>query len=288
MSASIDTKRERVMARRRARGLGAFLRPSSMWIICLLYVVPLYLFVSLGARSSDASTTNPFGLDALTGENFQTAWTDGALGASLVNTAVITVGSLILIIGIGAPAGYWVARRVGRTSRFIGVMFLFGLLLPIQLGLLPLYRALVELGLIGNLGVMMLYYLAQNLPFAVFLIAGFSRGLPQAFEEAAIIDGAGPTRLFWWVVFPLLRPVVATIVILQGISIWNDFLAPLLFLSGSGYQTVTVSVFSFVGEYTANWNLVFAGLLIAILPLLIAYFLLQRHIVEGFEGGVRG
>jgi raffinose/stachyose/melibiose transport system permease protein len=126
------------------------------------------------------------------------------------------------------------------------------------------------------------------MPFSIFLYTGFLRALPIEYEEAAAIDGAGALGTFWRVVFPLLRPITGTVVILNVIVVWNDFLTPLLYLSGSGQQTVPVTLYSFVGQYVSQWNLVFAGLVISIAPILIVYFVLQRTVIQGFASGLKG
>ncbi|WP_255271924.1 carbohydrate ABC transporter permease [Actinomadura madurae] len=142
--------------------------------------------------------------------------------------------------------------------------------------------------LLGTLWSLVLFYSGLQVPFAVFLYAGFLRVLPREYEEAALIDGGGPLQVFWRVVFPLLRPVTGTVVILNAIFVWNDFLTPFLYLSGSDQQTIPVAVYGFIGQYVSQWNLVFAGLVIAVLPILIAYFVMQRHIIKGFAGGLKG
>jgi raffinose/stachyose/melibiose transport system permease protein len=126
------------------------------------------------------------------------------------------------------------------------------------------------------------------MPFSVFLYTAFLRAMPRDYEEAAVLDGCSPFQAFWRVVFPLLRPVTGTVVILNAIFIWNDFLTPLLYLSGSSHQTIPVAIYTFVGQYTSNWQLVFAGLVMGITPILLIYFAMQRHIIRGFTGGLKG
>ncbi len=123
------------------------------------------------------------------------------------------------------------------------------------------------------------------MPFSIFLYAGFLRTLPGDFEEAASLDGAGSMRTFWSVVFPLLRPITGTVIILNAVFTWNDFLSPLLYLTGSSQQTITVAIYGFVGQYGAQWNLIFAGIIISIAPILTAYFLMQKYIVQGSPAG---
>jgi raffinose/stachyose/melibiose transport system permease protein len=122
----------------------------------------------------------------------------------------------------------------------------------------------------------------------VFLYAAFIRALPREYEEAAAIDGAGPIRTFWLVLFPLLSPVTASVAIINVIVIWNDFMTPLLYLSGGNNQTIPVAVFGFVGQYTSQWPVVFAGLVVGILPILALFFALQGRVMRGFSTGLKG
>lgn len=168
------------------------------------------------------------------------------------------------------------------------VLVMFGLLLPFQLALIPLYQTIRDLGLLGTVWSLVLFYSGLQVPFSVFLYTGFLRALPRGYEEAALIDGCGPLRAFRSVVFPQLRPITGTVVILNTIFVWNDFLTPLLYLSGSPQQTIPVAIFGFVGQYTSQWQLVFAGLVIGVAPILVAYFLMQKHIIKGFAGGIKG
>ena len=126
------------------------------------------------------------------------------------------------------------------------------------------------------------------MPFNVFLYTIFLRSLPREFEEAAVLDGAGPLWMFWQVVFPLLRPVTGTIVILAAINVYNDFFVPLLFLSGSGVSTVPLALRDFSSQYFTDWGAIFAALVITIVPVLIFYLFLQRSIINGFAGGLKG
>ena len=135
---------------------------------------------------------------------------------------------------------------------------------------------------------LVLFYSGLQVPFTTFLYVGFIRALPVDYEEAGMLDGARPITLFMQVVLPLLRPITGTAVILNAIFIWNDFLTPLLYLSGTDHQTIPVATFGFVGQYTSNWLLTFAGLVIGVLPILAVYFMLQRRIIKGFSGGLKG
>jgi raffinose/stachyose/melibiose transport system permease protein len=126
------------------------------------------------------------------------------------------------------------------------------------------------------------------MPFSIFLYTAFLRNIPKEYEEAAEIDGAGRVRTFAYIVLPLLRPVTGTVIILTGVFVYNDFFTPLLYLSGSGSQTTTVALSGFVGEYRSYWNLVFAGLIMSSAPILILFFTMQKTVIKGFGGGLKG
>ncbi|MGX5681633.1 carbohydrate ABC transporter permease [Schumannella luteola] len=221
-------------------------------------------------------------------DNFVTAWVDGRLGPALINSAVITISSVALILVIGTLAAYPLARVGQRWSRIAFYGFLLGLVIPGQLGLLPLYKTMASLGLVGSIPGVVLLFVGGSLPFTVFILTAFLRESPIDYEEAALIDGCGPVRMLVHIVIPLLRPALGTVAILNALAVWNNFFLPLLYLSGSGQETAPVRINTFVGQFSTNWPVIFAGLTITSIPILTLYFLLQRHIIKGFAGGIKG
>jgi raffinose/stachyose/melibiose transport system permease protein len=201
---------------------------------------------------------------------------------------VITAASVVVIVILGALAGYVLGRRTGRLSTWTYVAFLAGIAIPAQMVVLPLYWWLDDLGLASTRIGMVIVYVGILLPFAVFLYTSFVRALPRDFEEASRIDGASELRTFAFVVFPLLRPVTVTVAILGAVGVWNDFFAQLIFLNGSGNETLPVTVYQFAGQYVSNYPVLTAALVITLLPMLIFYLLLQRHVIAGFSTGLRG
>lgn len=264
------------------------IREAVMIAIGLLFLVPLYILVNL-ALKPEGDLSQPF-LPTLTPtfENFVNAWNEARLGSAILYTVTVTVVSVALITVFSALAAYPLARVTARWSRGLFVVFLVGLLLPLQLALFPLYTTMRDLGLLNTIWALILYSVGVHMPFSIFLYTGFLREIPGEFEEAALIDGASPWTSFWKVIFPLARPVTGTVVILNAIGIWNDFLVPLLYLSGSQQQTIPVALYAFLGQYSSRWQLVFAGLLLGVIPVLVVYFFLQRYIIRGFAGGLKG
>jgi raffinose/stachyose/melibiose transport system permease protein len=259
-----------------------------MIAIAALVGFPVYVLVNLAIRvASDTSspirpTTSP------TLANFTAAWRQGALGGALLNSVLVTTVSVVIVLAVSALAAYPLARATARWSRGMFLLIMLGLLLPFQLASLPLYQTMRDLGLLGTVWALVLFYSGLQVPFTVFIYVGFLRALPRDFEDAALIDGCSPLQGFRLVVFPMLKPVTVTALVLNAVFVWNDFFTPLLYLSGSTHQTVPVAIAGFAGQYITNWNLIFAALVISIVPILAVYFALQRSIINGFAGGLRG
>jgi raffinose/stachyose/melibiose transport system permease protein len=261
---------------------------SAMIAVAMVVGFPVYVLVNLAVRPvSDTSspispTTSP------TLSNFVDAWDKGGLGGALVNSVIVTVVSVAIVLAISSLAAYPLARVTARWSRGMFLLILLGLMLPFQLAALPLYQTMRDLGLLGSVWGLVLFYSGLQVPFTTFLFVGFLRSLPPDFEDAALIDGSTPWQAFRHVVFPMLKPITVTALVLNAISIWNDFFTPLLYLSGSDQQTMPVALAGFVGQYVTDWNLIFAALVISIVPILVVYFALQRSIINGFAGGLKG
>ena len=195
---------------------------------------------------------------------------------------------MIVVLAVSSLAAYPLARASTRWSRGMYLLIMLGLMLPFQLAALPLYQTMRDLGLLGSVWALILFYSGLQVPFTTFLYVGFLRALPRDFEDAASIDGCSPLENFRYVVFPMLKPITVTALVLNAVSVWNDFFTPLLYLSGSTNQTMPVAIAGFFGQYVSDWNLVFAALLISIVPVLAVYLALQRSIINGFAGGLKG
>ena len=277
---------------RRRRGIGGYGKPVLeivMVLATVAYMFPLYIMVSMSFKTAAEAAGSPISPpQSLYLENYATAWSEADLGRALTTSLIVTVISITVAVLIGAMAGYAIVRGTRRWSTPKLVLFLLGLMIPGQLGMVPLYILMRDLGLLQSHLSLIIYYAGSLMPMTVFLYAGFLKTVSPTFEAAAKIDGAGWWQTFSRVVFPLLRPVTGTVIIINTINIWNDFLTPMLYLAGTPNRTLPVAVFSFQGEFASEWGLIFAGMVIAALPVLIVYFFLQRHIIQGFAGGLKG
>jgi ABC-type sugar transport system, permease component len=259
-----------------------------MLVVALIFLFPIYVLVNMAIRPASDLSSPVVPTTAPTFDNFVNAWNAAGLGGAMINSAVVTVVSVGLLVVLSSMAAYPLARVTARWSSATFYLFMIGLLLPFQLGLIPLYKIMRDTGLLGSIVPLIIIYVGLRLPFSLFLYVQFLRQIPIDYEEAAALDGAGPIKTFFQVVFPLLRPVTGTVIILNGLFTWNDFLKPLLYLSGSGNQTIPVAIYTFVGEYATEWQLVFAALIIGALPVLIAFFFIQKSLIQGLASGIKG
>ncbi|MGN7799614.1 carbohydrate ABC transporter permease [Leifsonia sp. 22587] len=212
----------------------------------------------------------------------------GNIWAGLASSLIITTGSIVLLVLLGSVAAYGIARSTSKWSRRSFYLFLVAIILPTQLGTLPLYIGAREVGLVGNPWGMILIYTGMLMPLSVFLYANFFRNLTPEYEEAAIIDGANRYQVFWRVVLPLMSPATGTVAILAGLIVWNDFFTSLIFLNGTSWQTLPVVMYSYVGSLVSQWNLIFSVVIVSMIPILAFYAFAQKKFIQGYAGGLKG
>ena len=260
--------------------------------VAAIFCVPFYLLVAIALETTAQADTTPLAFPRPPHfGNFSTAWRTGGqfgLGHALQSSLIITVSSVAGLIVLGSLCAYTIARRRSRLSDVVYILFVLAIILPFQLAIIPLFVELRHLGLVGNYAGMILLNIGLLMPLTVFLYTGFIRALPRDYEEAARVDGARLLRTYARIVFPLLRPITGTAAVLLAVIVWNEFFVALIFLAGSRYQTLPVALYTFAGDYTARWNLVFAGVAIAIAPLLGFFVFAQRELIRGFTAGVKG
>jgi raffinose/stachyose/melibiose transport system permease protein len=270
-------------------GRKTFALELGMVFVALLFLFPVYVLVTLSFKSTPEISGGGLGLPSgLETSNYSQAWSVAHLGAALVNSTIITALGLVVLVAVGSTASYYLARKQSRLSYGLYILFLLGIILPFQLALVPLYRMVKDAGLLGSYTSMVIFYTGLQTPFTIFLYTGFLRALPREYGEAALVDGATHWQSFRRVTFPLLRPITGTVVILNAVFIWNDFLTPLIYLGGSPNETIPVVVYQFVGQYVSNWGYIFAAVVLATLPMLLLFLLLQRFVIKGFTSGLKG
>ncbi|BBI36517.1 carbohydrate ABC transporter permease [Cohnella abietis] len=264
--------------------------PAVLLIWSIVVFIPFYLVVTMSLKSPIDLQLSPLSWpSSLQFANYWKAWTQANLGHSFMNSILITATSVILIVILSSMAAYPLARRTEKWSAMLYVYFLAGIMVPFQLAMIPLYKLLKALHLIGEYAGAIMIYSAMGISFAVFLYVSFFKTVPREIEESAQIDGCGPFRLFWVILFPLIKPISSTVVIINSLFIWNDFFIPMLFLQNKAMRNVPLSLFTFTSEYSNNWMLIFAAVVIGSLPLILLFILLQKHFIQGIaSGAVKG
>jgi raffinose/stachyose/melibiose transport system permease protein len=256
----------------------------SIW--ALIVMIPLIILVSVTVKSPQDLLYTTLGFPkVLLWSNFAEAWKTASLDMAFGNSILITGLSILGVVLASSFAAYPLARV---KSKFISSLFLYfisGIMVPFQLSMIPLYKLLKFLHLINTHQGVILIFIAMAIPFTVFLYTGFLKGVPKELEESALMDGCGPFRTFAVIIFPLMKPVTASVIITNSLSIWNDFLVPLLFLQEKTSRTIPMAIFTFTGQYNNSWNMIFAAILLGTLPLIITFLFLQKHFIKGIAGG---
>ncbi|MFD2330338.1 carbohydrate ABC transporter permease [Cohnella sp. GCM10020058] len=260
-------------------------------LLALLFLAPFYFVLvnslkTLGEILVDAASLP----EVYKFTNYSRVWDMIRFPTALRNSVVITAISVAGIVTISSMTAYRLVRRPTRFNNLLFLAFISSMIIPFQSVMLQLVRVTSILELRGDLLGIVVCYLGFGLALSVFLFHGFIKGVPLEIEEAAVMDGCSPYGVFWRIVFPLLKPIAVTVVILNTLWIWNDYLLPVLIIgSNKDLTTIPLAVTRFFGQYTKQWDLALAGLAMSVTPIVVLFLLLQKHIVEGItSGSVKG
>lgn len=265
---------------------GALLTTAIMVPLACIVGLPFYYIVVNTFKTQAETAASPLALPtAWRLDTYARVLADVPIAQAFGNTLLVTVVSIVLMLLIGALAAFSV---ILRASRFITVIFVIAFLVPGQVTLIPLYRLFASLGLVDSLTGLILLYTAGSV-FCYFLIVGYMRTIPGEMIEAARLDGATPLQIFWRIALPLIRPILITVGVFQTMWVWNDFLTPVVFLSSTQNETLVLQVYKAVGEFTVDWPAFLALSVLALIPMVIFFVAMQRHIVNGLlAGSVKG
>lgn len=268
------------------------LKPASFILFALtifltvIFLAPVFFAIISAFKSNGEILKNPMSLPtSLYLKNFRDLFAQSDFVTAIKHSVILTVVSEILIVCIVPLAAYAMERRQTRVTKVIYTYFLAGMMIPFHLYMFPLFKEMKMFGIFGTLAGPVVCYISGSVAFGSLLYCSFLKGVPLEIEEAAEIDGCNPFQTFWQVTFPLLGPCTASMIVLNGLGIWNDFLMPYLALPSDRAKTITVEVYSFVGQYSARWDIVFAGTVCSIIPALLIFILLQKYFVKGITAG---
>lgn len=255
-------------------------------VFATIILFPLYLVVINSFKSLGEITLNVASLpQSWTLDNYVRAWERTDLPRSFLNSLIVTVGANIGTVLIAAMAAYRIARSPSGFTSKCYTLFIGAMIVPFHVVIIPLTVVLKSIHLGGTLFGLILVYWGLATPTGVFMYCGFMKTVPKHIEEAALIDGCSPLRVFFGIALPLLKPITFTIIIMNTFWFWNDFLLPLLVVSTGPGKTVPIAINSLMDQYIMQWDLALPALVMAMVPALVAFLLMQKNIVGGLSAG---
>ncbi len=259
--------------------------------VCLMCLIPFYVLIvlSLNAPSRVFYEGNMF-VPTFAWQNYADAWQKSRVGTAMVNSGIITFGTLGLTILFGGMAGYAIARRYTLYNKMVFSLLIGCMMIPGIINTVPLYTLMRGIGAVNTLWGMVLVCSTLALPSAVFIFTTFVRALPRELDEAAEIDGCTGFDAFWRIIFPVLKPATASFVILNGFGVWNNYAQAVFFLQSRSKQNIPQALSVFFQQFGgAKWHLMSATAVIAILPVIVIFLVFQRQFIAGLtEGAVKG
>lgn len=261
-----------------------------LFFAAVIFIIPfLFMLVNSLKERRESNLLNLSLPEIYHWENYATVFSANnyQILTAFKNSILITACSVLLLVILGSMAGYVLQRRTDKAHRFINSLILTGLMVPAAI--LPTIWMMQNMHIYKTLFGMIMIEVALQIPFTIMLYRGFMNSIPEELEEAGYIDGCSKLKLFTAIIFPLLKPVSATVIILNAVTIFNDFTNPLYFLPGAKNVTVQLTLYNFMGQYSSSYNLLFADVIIIIIPMLILFIFFSKRIVSGMvAGAVKG
>ena len=254
-------------------------------ILAFAYVTPFLLVFVNSVKLKPEILENPLSLPvSITWENFQEALTKMNFFRSLTNSIIITVLSVSLLIIFSSMLAYYLARTKSKSTKYIFLILVTSMIVPFQALMIPFMARFAPFVSWNNRAALIFFYIGFGVALSTFLYHGFISTIPTEIDEAASIDGASDMVAFWKIIFPMMRPITATVAIINALWIWNDFLLPRLVLTEES-QTLPLSTYLFYGQYSIEYGQAMAGLVLAVLPIVIFYLILQKQFISGISQG---
>ena len=254
-------------------------------ILAFAYVFPFFLVFVNSLKLKPEILANPLAIPSqITWDNFSQALTKMNFFRSLTNSIIITVLSVSMLIVFSSMLAYYLARTKNKLSKYIFLILVTSMIVPFQALMIPFMARFAQFVSWNNRGALIFFYIGFGTALSTFLYHGFISNIPTEIDEAASIDGASDMVAFWRIIFPMMRPITATVAIINALWIWNDFLLPRLVLTNET-QTLPLSTYLFYGQYTVEYGQVMAGLVLAVIPIVIFYLILQKQFISGISQG---
>jgi raffinose/stachyose/melibiose transport system permease protein len=261
-----------------------------MSLLAVIFIYPLFLMILTSFKKTRDIFFDPFGIPkSWQLENFIEVWCKAHFNIYFFNSIIVSGISILLLLTFASMAAYALARFKFKLNNIIFMLFLAGIMIPIRLGILPLFILMRDINLLNTRLSLILTYAASGMPMSVFILTGFFKSLPYELSDAAKIDGCNEFQVFYKILLPLIKPALASVTIVNFVPWWNDFFFPLLFIRSDSLKTIPLGMTIFFGQYMTDWGLLFAGMVIASIPLFILYIMMSKQFITGLtSGAVKG
>jgi len=266
------------------------IRRSALYAVAIAYAAislfPLVLMIFSSLKPNIEIFTKPLSLPLKpTLASYETLFIKLNYAGFIKNSVFVSVVTLVLLLVFSVMASYYISRFKFKWNGLLMMYFLIGMMLPIKLGLVPLFLLVKNLGLVDSLWSIILIHVGSGMPMAVLILVGFFRTLPKELEEAARIDGASNVGLLMKVIVPLMRPAIGTVTIINFIGVWNEFFFPMIFIQDEAKKTIPLGMLKLFGEFTTDWSVLFAGLTLSSLPMILIFAFASRQFMDGLTAG---
>ncbi len=255
-------------------------------VLLILFLVPFALVLLNSFKPNKEIILSPLALPKeINLQGYVKAFGSMNYVQTFSNSLVITVLSIVFIILFAVMCAYFFARNNWKINKIIFSIMVTSMIIPFQTIMIPVVRNFSAVNAVDNIFMVVVFYVGAHISMAVFMFQGFIKGIPVELDEAATIDGCGQFQILFKIVFPLLKPIISTVAVLDILAIWNDFLLPYILLQSNRLKTLSLMTYSFFGQYSVDYSLVCSGLIMSILPVIIIYIFLQKQIIEGVVAG---
>ena len=281
-----QARRRRGRGNKRRKLMISTARHAFLGAVSLFVLVPIAYMVLASFKTVPDFFGNPYGLPSTWAfENYSRAWQEAHVSITLPNTIFVTACSVLGSVFLASLIAYGLSRKEKPFAMAFYTLFVAGLLVPVQMIVLPLFILLKFFGLFGTLFALIVPYIALGLPLGVLVLTPIAATIPRDLISAAEVDGASPWQIYWRVALPLMKPGLISVAILNGVWMWNEFFIPLIVAFKPEAQTMPVGIVAFVGAYSTEWGLVFASVVVSTAPVVIAYLLMTRQFQSGLTAG---
>ena len=254
--------------------------------LLVLFLIPFFLVLLNSLKVNKEIILNPLALpEKVNFEGYAKAFANMNYVQTFTNSLVITVLSIVLIILFAVMCAYLFARNNWKINKILFMLMVTSMIIPFQTIMIPIVRNFSAINAVDNIFMVVVFYIGAHISMAVFMFQGFIKGIPAELDEAATIDGCNDFQILFKIIFPLLKPIISTVAVLDILAIWNDFLLPYILLQSNKLKTLPLMTYSFFGQYSVDYSLVCSGLIMSILPVIIIYALLQKQIIDGVVAG---